>query len=164
MNFYFINSPAKADIGFIYDKLHDFNTEYFGTLQQSEFCIFATGANGEYIAGLCGKIIFTIINIDYLWVSDSHRFNGLGKALIQEAEIEARNKGIKKLFVETYTFQAVEFYLKLGFNEVGRYTDYPKAGIDKVMLQKSLSNQQGVATHASVVLLYKSNPQLSNCR
>lgn len=140
MNFHFINSPSKADISFIYDKLHEFNTEYFKTLKESEFCIFAKGESGEYIAGLYGKIIFTAININYIWVSESYRCQGLGKSLIQKVEIEAKNNGVEKLFVETYTFQAVEFYSKLGFKEVGRYTDFPKSGIDKVMLQKSVSD------------------------
>ncbi len=140
MNFHFINSPSKADIEFIYDKLHEFNTKYFDTIKESEFCIFAKGVNGEHIAGLYGKIIFSVININYLWVSELYRYQGLGKALIQKVEIEAKNNGADKLFVETYTFQAVEFYLKLGFKEVGRYIDYPKSGIDKVMFQKSVSN------------------------
>jgi len=140
MNFHFINSPSKTDIGFIYNKLHEFNTEFFETLKESDFCIFAKGINGEYIAGLYGKIIFTVININYLWVSESYRCQGLSKALIEKVEIEAKNNGVEKLFVETYTFQAVEFYSKLGFKEVGRYTDYPKSGIDKVMFQKSVSN------------------------
>lgn len=80
------------------------------------------------------------MNIHYLWVSESHRYQGLGKALIQQIETEAKSAGIESIFVETYTFQAVGFYLKLGFYEVGRYTDYPKQGIDKVMLKKSLGN------------------------
>lgn len=140
MNFHFINSPSKADIGFIYNKLHEFNTEYFKALKESEFCIFIEGKNGVYIAGLYGKKIFTVINISYIWVSQPYRHQGLGKSLIQKVEAEAKNDGVEKLFVETYTFQAVEFYSKLGFKEVGRYTDFPKSGIDKVMFQKSVSN------------------------
>jgi len=140
MNFHFTNSPSKADIDFLYNELREFNTKYFKILNESEFCIFAKGENGEYIAGVYGKIIFSVININYLWVSESYRSQGLGKALIQRVELESKIYGVEKIFVETYTFQAVNFYLKLGFKEVGRYTDYPKVGIDKVMFQKSVNN------------------------
>jgi len=140
MNFYFTNSPSKAEISFLYENLREFNTDYFKILQESEFCIFVKSECGKYIAGAYGKRIFTIININFLWVSESHRSQGLGKALIQQIEIEAKSNGIENICVETYTFQAVGFYSKLGFQEVGRYTDYPKRGIDKVMLKKNVGN------------------------
>ena len=38
-----------------------------------------------------------------------------------------------------YSFQALPFYLKLGFEEVGRYKNFPVDGVDKIFLQKMLN-------------------------
>jgi ribosomal protein S18 acetylase RimI-like enzyme len=57
---------------------------------------------------------------------------------MQRLENEARVRGLQSIALETYTFQAPEFYTKLGFNEVGRYINHPSRGIDKVFYQKNL--------------------------
>ena len=59
--------------------------------------------------------------------------------LIQRVEYEARSLGVMNIYLETYSFQAAKFYEKFGFKKVGRYTDYPKASVDKIFFQKRVS-------------------------
>jgi N-acetylglutamate synthase-like GNAT family acetyltransferase len=46
---------------------------------------------------------------------EEYRRKEIGSKLIGMIEAEAQNKSIKKLFVDTYAFQAQEFYKKHGF-------------------------------------------------
>ncbi len=59
-------------------------------------------------------------NIDFLWVEDSLRKGdtqnkGLGKILMEEAETLFRQQGAKYAQTATWSFQAPEFYKKLGY-------------------------------------------------
>jgi N-acetylglutamate synthase-like GNAT family acetyltransferase len=56
-------------------------------------------------------------------------------ALLEE---QVKPHGVTHLYLDTYSFQAPDFYKKLGFVEVGRYTNFPTSDIDKVFLQKKI--------------------------
>ena len=62
--------------------------------------------------------------ITLLWVSDDLRGQGFGVKLMKAAEKEARRRGIKRAWVDTFSFQARSFYEKLGYEEFGTL-DYP---------------------------------------
>ena len=56
-----------------------------------------------------------------------------------EVEQQAKQYGVTDIYLDTYSFQAPEFYAKLGFKEVGRYTGFPTEGVDKIFLQKKIA-------------------------
>ena len=49
---------------------------------------------------------------------------GLGTALMTAMLNEARNRGCSRAALDTYSWQALEFYQRLGFREFGTL-DYP---------------------------------------
>jgi ribosomal protein S18 acetylase RimI-like enzyme len=51
------------------------------------------------------------------------------------AEAEARRRGLLGIWLDTWTFQAPDFYPKLGFVECGRITEYPP-GHDRIFFVK----------------------------
>jgi len=63
--------------------------------------------------------------IELLWVSDERRQRGLGRSLMQKAELEARKRGIGSVYLDTFSFQAPGFYKKLGYREFGKLNDFP---------------------------------------
>ena len=63
-----------------------------------------------------------------LWVSDDLRGQGIGRRLMETAEQEALSRGCKYVFVDTFSFQAPEFYRKLGYQKVFALTEYPYTG------------------------------------
>ena len=60
--------------------------------------------------------------IDGIVVDESHRGQGIGRALIAEMEAEARVRGCPLLYLTTATRRADahEFYRRVGFEETGR--------------------------------------------
>ena len=66
--------------------------------------------------------------IHYLFVEDHLGKDGLGSKLLEAAENEARNRGCKYAFVDTFSFQAPEFYIKHGYKEVFALNYYPYTG------------------------------------
>jgi ribosomal protein S18 acetylase RimI-like enzyme len=63
------------------------------------------------------------------------RGEGLGRRVMALAEEEARRRGLSGIWLDTWTFQAPGFYVRLGFTECGRIPDYPP-GHDRVFYVK----------------------------
>lgn len=65
------------------------------------------------------------------------RSAGIGSKLLDYAEKEAINRNIQISTTDTFEFQAVNFYRKNGYNEIGVITNYLK-GYDRVFFRKKL--------------------------
>jgi GNAT superfamily N-acetyltransferase len=92
---------------------------------------------GKIVAGLTAETFFGWMFVSLLWVSERHRGKGWGAALIQTAEAEARDRGIRNVYLDSFSFQAPAFYAKLGYREFGRLKEFP-AGHDRVFMTKAL--------------------------
>lgn len=89
--------------------------------------ILIRDAAGEIVAGLIGATYWGWLEIDTLWVAESLRGQGHGRALLRMAEEEARRRGCAQAMLTTYSFQARGFYEKEGYCVVGEMADYPPA-------------------------------------
>ncbi|MGC9402710.1 GNAT family N-acetyltransferase, partial [Vibrio genomosp. F10 str. 9ZC157] len=139
MNIDFSVSPSEEEISEIYNGLSVFNEPHFPDLDENTVGYFVRNEDGKILGGLIGNLLFTTLHVNYLWLSKPLRGSGYGTKLLQLAELEAKNRGVMNVFLDTYTFQAPKFYEQHGYSEVGRYTDYPRQGVDKVFYQKCLA-------------------------
>ena len=85
-------------------------------------------ADGKKIAGLIGETHGNWMMVKFLWVSESLRGQHIGSSILEQAENEARERGCKYAFLDTFDFQAPEFYKKYGYQEVFALTEYPCIG------------------------------------
>jgi N-acetylglutamate synthase-like GNAT family acetyltransferase len=72
-----------------------------------------------------------------LWCSENYRNKGIRSKLIAMVDAEAKSKSISKLFVDTYAFQAQEFYKKHGFKVIGTVPEY-LLGHDRIFMRKDI--------------------------
>ena len=63
--------------------------------------------------------------IKLVWVREDCRGNGLGSSLMRAAEREAIARGCHIAMLATHSFQAPDFYKKLGYEEIGVLDGYP---------------------------------------
>jgi GNAT superfamily N-acetyltransferase len=82
--------------------------------------------NGEIVAGInsvlyCWKCLY----VDVLWVKDGYRKCGYGSILLKEVESIAKEKGCKLVHLDTFDFQAKDFYIKQGYEVFGVLEDCP---------------------------------------
>ncbi|WP_217246385.1 N-acetyltransferase [Streptomyces sp. AC602_WCS936] len=95
-------------------------------------------SSGTLAGGLVGHTWATWLHVTYLWVDDPHRGTGLGSALLTEAERTAHHeRGCAAARVETWDFQAPDFYRKQGYEVVCVIPDYPP-GVTEYTLVKRL--------------------------
>ncbi|MEV0784055.1 GNAT family N-acetyltransferase [Streptomyces sp. NPDC050423] len=100
--------------------------------------VWALDAHGQIAAGLTGRTWAHWLHVDMLWVDVRHRGCGLGSRLLAEAERVARtDRSCTRSRLETWDFQAPDFYRKRGYEVTGRVENYPP-GITEFTLTKRL--------------------------
>ena len=86
--------------------------------------IFAS-EKGALLGGLIATTGWSWLNIDLLFVEQHARRRGIAKALLEMAEQKARILGCIGAYVDTFDFQAPEFYQTQGFSCLGILEDMP---------------------------------------
>ena len=112
-----------------------FNTRQAGDGGSRPLSVLARDESGQLVGGVAGRTIYGHWLIEVLWVDDARRGSGLGRQLMEQAEREAIARGCVAAQVDTLSFQAPDFYRKLGFEVVGRIEGFP-AGHDRYFMLK----------------------------
>lgn len=128
-------NPKPEDDKVLREGIVNFNKEVIKE-KASHFNVFAK-ANSQIIGGALVWEHSDAFYIDVLWLNESYRKKGIGTKIISMIETMALDKGILKIFVDTYEFQAQEFYQKHGFNSIGIIPEY-LLGYDRVFLRKDI--------------------------
>jgi GNAT superfamily N-acetyltransferase len=87
--------------------------------------IVGRDALGAVQAGIRFVLPFDWLFVQWLWVAEPYRSQGIGSRLLTGAESAAREKGCRAAYLDTFTFQAPEFYSRHGYSEFGRLNDFP---------------------------------------
>ena len=90
--------------------------------------LYVEDEQGQLLAGLVAETFGNWLEIEYLFVKEDLRGQGIGSKLLQQAESEAKKRNCRFAFVNTYQFQAPDFYQKYGYKEVFTMKEYPYTG------------------------------------
>jgi GNAT superfamily N-acetyltransferase len=94
---------------------------------------------GKEIAGILAGIgYWNGLEIKILWVDKSHRNKGIGSKLLKYVEEVAKEKGATVAMLDTFDFQAEEFYIKNGYLPIGEIKDFP-IGHKRIYFSKKLN-------------------------
>ena len=145
MSHFEIEEPSSTDIEFLEDRLYEFNAGKTGIHDGRSLGVFLRDESRNIVAGAAGHTWGETCELRQVWVAASVRGRGLGRRLIAEAEAEAVRRGCRQVVLTTYSFQASEFYRKLGFDLVAELPDYPR-GYSHLLLRKRLSPSTSSAT------------------
>ena len=80
---------------------------------------------GKAVGGLTARIAYSRMFVELLFVPDHLRGQGLGAKLLTQAEAIARDQACTGIWLDTFSFQAPDFYKKLGYTEFGALAEYP---------------------------------------
>ena len=116
------------------------NREQTGDGSYEDLTFLLRDSDGEVVGGLLGEIYWGWLHIDVLWVHERFRNGGMGRELMQAAEQEAVRQGCTAAFLDTFSFQALPFYLGLGYEIFGELNDFPP-GHGRYFLKKALTER-----------------------
>ncbi|MBZ0292328.1 MAG: GNAT family N-acetyltransferase, partial [Anaerolineae bacterium] len=107
--------PNQRDLAAVSATLNEHNADQGLVYDPRPLNIFLRDDRDNVIAGLIASTYWDWLRISKLAVSTSARDQGLGTKLIKAAEDEARTRGCTNVFVDTFSFQAINFYKSLDY-------------------------------------------------
>jgi len=139
---FLITKSEATDKKYINDKLNDFNKSCVPFLQDDVIFLDYVIKDGDtVVAGInCLMYCWEIAAfVDILFVEESYRNQGLGSILLNKVEHEAKQQGATLIHLDTFDFQAKDFYLKHGYEIFGILDNCPP-GHKKYYLKKGLKD------------------------
>nr|WP_114765618.1 GNAT family N-acetyltransferase [Vibrio rhodolitus] len=136
MQIEFVLNPDESVKSDILAGLRSYNVQFFPHDDSQTVACVVKDQQGHFVGGLFGEVYTNTLFVEYFWIDENQRKSGLGRQVFERVESEVKKLGVATICLDTFTFQAREFYLKMGFKEVGRFTGFPMPGVDKIFLQK----------------------------
>ncbi len=129
--------PKDEDIKVIETGLREFNKRHTG-MEDIETRAVYIKEGVEIKGGITYICIKPLTYVKLLWVSDDLRGKGYGEKLLSAAEEDAKTQGSTKVMLDTFSFQAPEFYKKMGYKDVFEIDGYPVESAKRIWLIKEL--------------------------
>jgi GNAT superfamily N-acetyltransferase len=114
-----------------------FNTSQAGPANHRVLAISLLNKERLCVGGLYGRTDYRWLFIELIFVPESMRGQGIGQKLIEEAEQEALRRDCRGVWLDTFEFQARQFYEKLGYQVFGELPDFPE-GFSRYFMKKRL--------------------------
>ena len=132
-----IVSVDKPEWGLIGGGIHQFNKEQAGEDNGQSFCFVLQGPDQESVGGVIAAVHWDWLYVDLMWIKEEFRGQGYGSRLLVMAEDKAREFGAKNAYLDTFSFQAPDFYKKYGYQVFGELKGFP-TGHQRYYLRKEL--------------------------
>jgi len=131
--------PKASDMGVIVKGLTEFNQLHTGGATPNYLLATVRDEQGVVVGGLLGATYIGWLQIHVVWLPDNLRGRDYGTKLMAIAEGEALRRGCPRVYLETYSFQALPFYEKCGYAIFSRLQGFPPGGA-RYALTKNLSS------------------------
>lgn len=123
--------------------IDSFNKQQAGEDHARSLCFVVHAPDQEIVGGVIGATYWDWLHVDLMWVKEEFRGRGYGQRLLELAEDEARQRGAKHVYLDTFSFQAPDFYKKHGYQVIGVLPDFP-SGHQRYFMAKLLEKKPGV--------------------
>jgi GNAT superfamily N-acetyltransferase len=133
----YVEAPEQSAWGIIGRGIRDFNTQQAGDDRAQRLCYAVFGPGDEIVGGVIGVVYWDWLYVDLMWLREDLRGRGYGHRLLELVEEEARQRGATQVYLDTFSFQAPDFYKRHGYRVYGELKDFP-AGHDRLFLTKKL--------------------------
>ena len=124
------NDPQAEDIEAVRRGLTAYNEKYTGDTPRQAIGCFARDESGRIVAGAHGTITWGWLYTERLWVDEPLRGLGVGAEVLARLERVALAQGVHRFHVGTTSFQALDFYLKQGYEVFAQLEDHPPGHTD----------------------------------
>lgn len=137
-----ITKSKAKDKNTVIDKIVAFNRQKLGLSQNDpsfKLLNYSIKLDRILIGGINSILYFkvSVLFINQLFVDEKYRGQRLGSALLEKVENEAKAHGSKIAHLDTFDWQAKDFYIKHGYEVFGILDDCPE-GHKRYYMKKKL--------------------------
>lgn len=130
----YLDKPAWEVIG---GGIRDYNIQQAGEGHEKSLCYALFAPDQSIMGGIIAETHWNWLFINLMWLREELRGQGYGHKLLLAAEAEGRKRGATHAYLDTFSFQAPEFYQKHGYEIFGVLEDFPP-GHRRLYLTKQL--------------------------
>lgn len=131
------DSPAAEEVALIGQNLAAYNDADVGPSGRRVLVVTVRDEAGALRAGISGYTAWGWLYVQWLWVDESLRGQGMAGRLLTAAEDEARARGCQSAWIDTFNPVAEKAYTRQGYEVFGELPDFP-VGRSRKFLQKRL--------------------------
>ncbi len=132
-----VENPEQSAWGIIGRNLDEFNRQQAGDYNPQRIGFVVQTPDQAIVGGIIAVTYWDWLAIDLMWLRENIRGRGYGHRLLTLAEDEGRRLGARHAFLDTFSFQAPDFYRKHGYQVLGVLQDFP-AGHQRYYMTKQL--------------------------
>ena len=130
-------SPSPEELAAITDALSAFNSGDVGPSDRRPLAVLIRDTDGKVTGGLSGFTAWGWLFTQMLYIPDTLRGTGMAGKILAKAEEEARARGCRGAWIDTFNPQALRAYLRQGYEVFGELQDFPE-GRTRSFLRKNL--------------------------
>lgn len=130
-------TPSPEELDTIGRGLAAFNEADAGPADRQMVAVIARTTSGEIAGGISGYTAWGWLYVQWLWVAEAERGQGLAARLLAAAESDARARRCHAAYIDTFSPVALKTYRRAGYVPFGALEDFPK-GRTRTFLQKPL--------------------------
>ncbi|EJC80529.1 putative acyltransferase [Rhizobium leguminosarum bv. trifolii WSM2297] len=130
-------SPSPEELAVITDALQAFNNNDVGPSDRQPLAVLIRDTDGKVTGGLSGYTAWGWLFTQMLYIPDTLRGTGLAGKILTKAEEEAKARGCRGAWIDTFSPQALRVYLSQGYEVFGELEDFPE-GRTRSFLRKNL--------------------------
>ncbi len=130
-------TPSPEDLEIIGGGLASFNEADVGPAGREPLAVVVWADAGRLVAGVSGYTAWGWLYVQWLWIAEDQRGQGLAGRMLNAAEAEARARGCHAAYIDTFNPIALKVYRRAGYVPFGELADFPR-GRTRTFLQKAL--------------------------
>src|SRR5262245_48136036 len=124
-------SPNEIDA--LEDHLYEENRLATGRGDGQGLGFIIRDTSGRMIGAAAGYTWAGTSELKQMWIERGHRRQGYARALLDAFMAEARKRGVQRIWVSSYDFQAPGMYEKAGFKRVAELKEWPQGHTNVIL-------------------------------
>jgi len=131
------NAPSAEELATIGESLQSFNDTDVGPSGRQAIVVVVRDDAHAIVAGISGYTAWGWLYVQWLFVAETQRGQGLAGRMLAAAEAEGRARGCHSAYIDTFNPVALKTYQRAGYVPFGQLEDFP-VGRTRTFLQKRL--------------------------
>jgi len=130
------HNATPLEIDAIEDELYAFNRVATGRSDGEGLGFVLRDDEDRVVGAAFGYTWAGVSELKQMWVDEAHRGKGRARELLDAFVAEAKRRGVKRIWVASYDFQAPAMYEKWGFRRMAEFEGWPDGHTNVILCKE----------------------------